>query len=201
MVSISDTVERQLWTAEDFLNWLEPGVHADLIEGEKFKHSPVNLKHARLLNFLDRLMAGYVEARKFGEVHREVVAVRLSPRNVFLPDLSYFTPEQVARLHPTFAPFAPTLVVEALSPWTSDRDIGPKFAAYEAHGVQEYWVLDPETRAHRFYRREGELFVEFAAGAERIDCQFIPGFWVRRAWLNTESLPEVRPCLDEVLTG
>jgi hypothetical protein len=65
--------------------------------------------------------------------------------------------------------------------------------------VREYWVLDPETLAHRFYRREGELLVEFAAGAEKIEAQTIPGFWLRRAWLNPERLPEVSRCLAESL--
>ena len=55
LVSISDKVERELWTAEEFLEWLQPGKHADLIAGEKFMHSPVNLKHADLANFVDRL--------------------------------------------------------------------------------------------------------------------------------------------------
>ncbi len=114
-----------LWNDREFLDWLVPGVHADLIDGEKFMHSPVNFKHARLLNFLDRLMGSYIESHELGELHREVVAVRLSSRNVFLPDLSYFTPEQVALLEPSHAPFAPTLVVEALSPRTADRDVGP----------------------------------------------------------------------------
>jgi len=76
-VSVSDKVEYHLWTAQEFLDWLEPGVQADLIDGEKFMHSPVNLSHARLLNFLHCLLSLYVEKRKLGEVHREVVAVRL----------------------------------------------------------------------------------------------------------------------------
>jgi Uma2 family endonuclease len=162
-------------------------------------HSPVNLRHARLLNFLDRLLAGYIERCKLGELYREVVAVRLSSRNVFLPNLAFFTPEQVARLSPAHAPFAPTLVVEALSPYSDDRDTGPKFAAYEEHGVREYWILDPETLAHRFYRREGELLVEFAAGEPVIRAQTIPGFWLRRAWLNPEALPEVATCFEEIV--
>jgi Uma2 family endonuclease len=200
-VSIDNVVERQIWTAEDFLEWLEPGVHADLIDGEKFRHSPVKLRHAKLLNFLDRLVAAYIERKKLGQLFREVVAVRLSSRNAFLPDLAYFTNEQVSRLRPTYAPFAPTLVAEALSPNTADRDVGPKFAAYEEHGVQEYWILDPQTLAHRFYRREGELLVEFAHGEEIIRAQTVAGFWVRRTWLNPDALPEVAGCLDEILRG
>jgi Uma2 family endonuclease len=201
LVSTCDKVERELWTAEDFLDWLKPGVHADLIDGEKFMHSPVNLKHARLLNFLFTLMHLYVERKKLGEVHREVVAVKLSSRNVFLPDLAYFTPEQVRSLAASHAPFAPTLVVEALSPWSADRDVGPKFAAYEENGVHEYWILDPETLAHRFYRREGEVLVEFAQNEPVVTARSIPGFWVKREWLNPEKLPEVVPCLEELLAG
>jgi Uma2 family endonuclease len=198
---ITSTQESRLWTADEFLAWLAPGVQADLIDGEKFMHSPVNLRHADLLNFLDRLLAGYIEAKALGRLYREVVAVRLSSRNVFLPDLAYFTPEQVPHLKPTHAPFAPTFVVEALSPYTGDRDLGPKFAAYEEHGVQEYWVLDPDSLAHRFFRREGELLVEFAQQEEVIAAQTVPGFWVRRGWLNPDQLPAVAPCLAEVLAG
>jgi Uma2 family endonuclease len=201
LVSESDKVERNLWTATDFLEWLKPGVHADLIYGEKFMHSPVNFRHARLLNFLHHLMDLYVQHKRIGEVHREVIAVRLSTRNVFLPDLAYFTPEQIGRLAESHAPFAPALVVEALSPWSADRDVGPKFAAYEEHGVQEYWVLDPDTRAHRFYHRQGEELVEFAAGEPVIRAHAIPGFWVRREWLNADPLPEVAPCLERVLAA
>jgi Uma2 family endonuclease len=198
LVSISDKVDRELWTAEEFLDWLQPGVHADLIGGEKFMHSPVNLKHADLLNFLDHLLRSYIEQRKLGRLYREVVAVRLSIRDVFLPDLAYFTNDQVVRLLPTHAPIAPTLVVEALSPRSAEVDTGPKFAAYEAHGVNEYWILDPERLAHRFYRREGELLVEFAAGEEIIRAQTIPGFWLKRAWLNPEKLPLAAECLAEI---
>lgn len=43
------TASPPLWTDRDFFGWLEPGVHADLIDGEKAMHSPVSLAHARLV--------------------------------------------------------------------------------------------------------------------------------------------------------
>jgi Uma2 family endonuclease len=161
-------------------------------------HSPVNLKHARLVNFVERLLAAYIEEKKLGELHREVVAVRLTPRDVFLPDLCFFTRDQVSRLHPTHAPFAPTLVIEVLSPRTASLDTGPKFAAYERHGVEEYWILDPETLAHRFYWKSGELFEEFAMGEDRVFSRSVAGFWVRRAWLNPDGQAGVSACLKEI---
>lgn len=187
-------------TSEEFLDWLEPGIHADLIGGEICMHSPVNLRHADLVNFLDFLLSGYVDHEELGKVYREVVAVRLSARETFLPDLAYFPKSLAAQLPATHAPFAPAFVVEALSPSTARNDTGRKFMAYEAHGVREYWILDPIKLEHRFYRLSGDTFEEFAVGADRIESASIPGFWVKRAWLDPNHLPKKGACLAEILS-
>jgi Uma2 family endonuclease len=182
LVSPHSHIERELWTDEEFLDWLEPGVHADLIGGERAMHSPVSLRHANLLNDLDFLIRHWMADGGGGRLYREVVAVRLGTRNVFLPDLSWFSDQQVPNLLPSHAPFAPKWVCEALSPRTADRDVGPKFAAYEEHGVEEYWILDPETHVHRFYERKGELLVEFHADADgMVHSRVMQGFAVRLA--------------------
>ena len=200
-VSVNRETERELWTAKDFLEWLVPGAHADLINGERFMHSPVSLRHADLLNFVDGLLRLFIESKALGRLYREVVAVRLSARNVFLPDLAFFTSEQVPRLGATFASEAPALAVEALSEWSAERDVGQKFAEYERAGVREYWVLDPETLAHRFYRRQGEILVEFAAGEPVIRSEVVPGFWMERAWLDPARLPKVMEALSRIETS
>jgi Uma2 family endonuclease len=195
LVSESKSIRRDLLTAEDFMDWLEPGIHADLIGGEIAMHSPVNLKHATLLNFVDRLLAAYIEKHQLGALFREVVAVKLGSRNVFLPDLLFIPADQLATLPSTHIPYAPPLVVEALSPRTAGRDIGPKFAAYEEHGVREYWVLDPETLDHRFYHRVDGILTAFAEDEDLIPSKVIPGLHLRRTWLNPEQLPTVAECL------
>ena len=195
-VSVAADLERELLTAEDFLEWLSPKRSADLIDGEIFMHSPVSIRHADLLNFLDRLMGAYVDRRRLGFLYREVVAVRLSSRNVFLPDLAFYRADRKAQLRESHVEGGPDLVVEVLSPRTADRDVGPKFAEYEQHGVNEYWVLDPETLAHRFYRREGELLVEYAVGADRIASNSVPGFYVMRQWLDPAHLPSIADTLE-----
>lgn len=201
LVSESRTIRHELWTAEDFLDWLEPGIHADLIDGEKFMHSPVNLRHANLTNFLDRLLAAYLEKHRLGRLYREVVAVRLGSRNVFLPDLAYVPADRLADLPDSHIPFAPPLIVEVLSPRTADRDVGPKFAAYEEHGVEEYWVLDPQTLDHRFYHRIDGILTAFGEDEEIIRSTRVPGFFLRRSWLDPENLPNVASCLEEIAGG
>jgi Uma2 family endonuclease len=189
-------------SAEEFLDWLEPHIHADLIAGEIIMHSPVSLRHADVLNFIDRLLAAYIEEKRLGKLYRENLAVRLNQRNVFMPDLCFFTNDQAARLAPNHAPFAPALAVEVLSPSSVIRDERHKFAAYEAHGVQEYWIIDPERFLHRFYRREGEVFKPFNGVAEDAAASaVVPGFFLRRSWLNILPLPEVKGCLAEILRG
>ena len=201
LVSTDKDAERELLTAEEFLDWLQPKIYADLISGEKHMHSPVNFRHATILNFVQGLLTLYIENRQLGQLHRENIAVRFDSRDVFMPDLCFFTKAQVGRLHPNHAAFAPALVVEALSSSTAARDVGVKFTAYEQHGIREYWVLDPQTMAHRFYALEGDIFVEFGHGDELIRSRVIPGFYLRRAWLDPVEPPPVMPCLREILAA
>ena len=197
-VSVAAERDRKLLTAEEFLDWLVPKRFADLISGEICMHSPVSIRHADLLNFVHVLMANYVERHRLGVLYREVVAVRLSSRDVFMPDLAFCRADRPGRLRESHIDGAPDLVVEALSPRTAKRDTGPKFAAYEQHGVSEYWVLDPVTLAHRFYRHDGEFLVEYGADAARIESEVVAGFFVLREWLDPRDTPSVASAMARI---
>src|SRR6056297_2532930 len=106
-VSLSAHTDRDLLTAADFLEWLEPGRHADLVDGEVVMHSPVSTRHADLLNFLDRLLGAYVDRHDLGRLYREVVSVRLSGRNVFLPDLAFYRASRLEAVKETHVEGAP----------------------------------------------------------------------------------------------
>jgi Uma2 family endonuclease len=207
MAGVATVVEaalppKEFLSSDEFLDWLEPGIHADLIAGEIFMHSPVSFKHADLLNFVDRLLAAYIAKKRLGQLYREVVAVKLGSRHTFLPDLCFFTNEQVRHLQPNFAPFAPALVVEALSPSSESRDRHQKFAAYEEFGVQEYWILDPELHAHEFFQRKGEVLQPCGETTDdKMISEIISGFYLRRQWLNGTAFPDVMACLREILGG
>jgi Uma2 family endonuclease len=196
-------IAHQLWTAEEFLDWLEPGAFADLIDGQIIMHSPVSLPHGNLTNFLDRLLAAYVERRDLGVVHREVIAVRLARRTVVMPGIAFYTHEQAALFQETHIPVAPTWVAEILSPASAGDDVGRKFAKYEEYGVKEYWILDPRTFAHRFYSRQEDVLVEFGQEEPMIRSRAIAGFWVKRGWLDPRRMPgspTVSETLAEILT-
>ena len=46
-------------------------------------------------------------------------------------------------------------MLRRLPPWSAERDVGPEFAKHERAGIQEYWILNPQALAQRFYRRGG----------------------------------------------
>jgi len=165
-------------------------------------HSPVSLKHADLLNFVDEFLRRWIRKKQLGgRLYREVVAVRLGQRNVFLPDLCWFAPEQLPMLEPTHAPLAPRWVCEVLSPTTADRDIGPKFSTYEEQGVREYWVLDPDHLEHRFFARDGDYLSEFDAGSDAVRSRIFDGLVIKRSWLDPVHLPDVETCLVEAASS
>ncbi len=143
----------------------------------------------------DGVLRWYIDRRRLGFLYREVVAVRLSSGSVFQPDLACYRAERRSAIRHDHVEGAPDLVVEVLSPRTAGRDTGPKFAAYERHGVIEYWVLDPQTLGHRCYRRDGDELVEYAAGAVKIESIAVPGFFVLREWLDPERTPSITESL------
>jgi len=51
---------------------------------------------------------------------------------------------------------APDLIVEVLSKRTRQRDEGLKLHLYERHGIREYWMLDPDRRTAKIFRRIGK---------------------------------------------
>lgn len=46
---------------------------------------------------------------------------------------------------------APDLIIEILSPYTAKKDMNEKFNLYEENGVNEYWVVFPDTKAINQY--------------------------------------------------
>lgn len=86
----------------------------------------------------------------------------------------------------------PIWVVEIVSPESVGRDRGEKFTEYEAAGIPEYWLIDPQRRWAEFYRLEGERYRLAFQGTEgRYASTVLPGFWLQVEWLWQDPLPPV----------
>ena len=84
---------------------------------------------------------------------------------------------------------APDFVVEVLSPSTAANDRGVKFDDYAAHGVTEYWIIDPETETVEQYWLAGagyELAIKARTGELRSFA--VPGFVIPLRAIFEDSL-------------
>ncbi len=116
----------------------------EFINGEIYFQSPAKYCHTQAVTNLSGLMLAYVRANQMGVVATEKMLVSLS-RNDYEPDLCFFRRERSIAFKKDQMQFpAPDLVVEVLSESTEKRDRGVKFEDYAAHGISEYWIIDPD---------------------------------------------------------
>ena len=147
---------------QSFYEWLTDDVKAEFINGEVIMHSPVKRRHLRASKRLFRLLLDYVEAKGLGEADVEKALVTLT-RNDYEPDICFWRKEVADTFDDeTMQHPAPDLVVEILSKGTAKRDRGIKFEDYAAHGVREYWLVDPIRQTVEQFQLD-EAFMAFDA--------------------------------------
>lgn len=93
-----------------------------------------------------------------GVVLASPIDVVLSDEDVLQPDVIFISQERQDIITGECIRGAPDLVAEILSPSTEGRDRGIKRELYAAHGVQEYWIVDPHRRVIEVYRPTGAGF-------------------------------------------
>ena len=113
-----------------------------LIDGEVVIGGTPNVKHQMIVREIMFLFMTIAE-QKQGEAFSSPTEVYLDESNIYEPDVMYLTPNPNCAVTDKHLRGAPDLVVEVLSPSTAKHDRGAKFQAYQQHGVDEYWIVDP----------------------------------------------------------
>ena len=62
------------------------------------------------------------------------------------PDIVFVSSDGRARISDAGIVDAPDLVIEILSPTTAHRDRGIKRKLYQRQGVEQYWIVDPDSQ-------------------------------------------------------
>ena len=100
------------------------------------------------------------------------------PRNDYEPDVVFFGREKAAKIRRKTLKFpVPDFVCEVLSDSTAKRDRGVKFADYEAHGVREYWIVNPDRReVEQFVLEKGRYVLRMKSRTGEVASAAIKGF-------------------------
>ncbi len=136
-------LEEEKKRRQEFRQWITPAVKAEFINGEVILHSPVKKRHFSVTDLLSSLLSFYVRIHKLGRVATEKAMIALT-RNDYEPDLVFFKKEKYDTFSDDQMLFPPPdFVVEILSKKTAAMDKGIKKQDYAAHGIPEYWIIDP----------------------------------------------------------
>ncbi len=166
------------WTYEDYLRLPDDGRRYEIIEGVLYVSNTPNIDHQYAVSQISRRLGNYVEERNLGYVLTAPFEIHLSERSrPVQPDVFFIAQERWPGAGAKFFDGAPDLVVEVLSPSSYRRDNYIKFTAYEAAGVLEYWIVNPNARLVQIYTlSSGEyaLLGEFV-GDEAVESRVLPG--------------------------
>lgn len=184
---------------QHFYSIIDENKKMEFINGEIYFQSPVKLRHNSAMLALAKLLHTYTAVNKLGYVGAEKLLVSLT-RNDYEPDVCFFGNEKAKKFKAAQMQFpAPDLVVEVLSKTTEAHDRGIKFTDYAAHGVSEYWIVDPENETLEQYGLddgEYELIIKSKDGM--VESRAVKGFKipVRSIFSEAENLKALQKILS-----
>jgi Uma2 family endonuclease len=149
------------YTIADWKSW---DGRWELINGVAYDMTPApSLEHQGIVTALSAQIFVALEAAK-KKTGGNACRVFVAPTDVFL-DSGILQPDLLvvcdpAKMSARGIEGAPDLVVEILSPRTAQKDWTSKRWAYEAAGVPEYLIVDPDERVGVLLRLEVGRYVE-----------------------------------------
>lgn len=177
------------FTYEDYKNLPESETKRyELIEGELIMVPSPTFEHQDISVRLEFALYEFVRKHKLGTVLDAPLDVVLDDENVVQPDIIFISKARSHIIHKEAIKGAPDLVIEILSPSTSERDRTVKKKLYARAGVTEYWLVDPESKTV-------ELFKLGEAGFERA------ALYKKDETLTSLVLPGLRIPLSEIFSA
>ncbi len=156
--AVTDVLNKERERRVKFYNDITEEEKVEFVNGEIIVHSPVKMSHNRATLLLAQLLNIYIVKNELGFVGIEKVMIKLT-RNDYEPDICFFKKDKSIFFSEDLTLFpAPDLVIEILSISTEVRDRGIKFKDYQAHSIEEYWIVDPENQTLEQYHLEGDEY-------------------------------------------
>lgn len=180
-------------TFEEYLAQSSDTRICEWVDGQVITMPGASFEHQTLDKFLLTIMNLYVESKDLGIVLSSPFTMKLeAQRRGREPDILFVGKQRLHLFKKTYLDGAADLAVEIISPESVGRDRGEKFVEYEAAGIREYWLIDPERRQAEFYRINSEGFYQLISTPEGVfRSEVLPEFFLRVEWFWRESLPTI----------
>lgn len=164
-------------TADEYLALPETDGRYELVDGVAILAPSPSFEYQDIVLEIACQLRVFLQSHPIGSVVTEV-DVRLRDDLVYRPDVVYLSQSTRARIRGAVTEI-PQLVVEVVSPGAAKRDLLEKRRDYEAAGVAEYWVIDPQTREMHFFGIENGRYVALPVAGDEFRSKAVPGFVLR----------------------
>lgn len=171
----------------------EEAAYAEYVEGDAYRAPPPGTQHQDIVLFLGSLFRFVCESTGAGRVFVAPTMMKLGGTGR-APDVFVVRHDGRATVRATHVDGPADLVVEVVSPESAPRDRVEKLVEYQAQGVREYWLIDPQRRSAEVYQRDaGDRFQRVGT---RLSGQVLPLVDIDPEWLWSEPMPSLREILD-----
>jgi len=186
---LQNALEAEQENRRHFYEIIEEDKKMEFINGEIIFQSPAKLRHTNSIKLLTNLLSNFVIKNELGFVGSEKMLISLT-RNDYEPEICFFEKAKSNNFKSDQMQFpAPDLAIEVLSPSTEKFDREIKFQDYAAHGIKEYWIIDPENEFIEQYflqTEEYELLLKAKDGT--IESIVLPEFKIQIRAVFDEKL-------------
>ena len=200
-----ETVVAEGVSFEDFLITYSEQ-HAEWLMGKVILIVTNNTIHQRIQTLLLTLLNVFVSYRALGQVLAAGVPMYINDNQPARePDILVILNPHSERLKANRLEGPADIAVEIVSPESTVRDRGDKFAEYQAAGVPEYWLIDPIHRDVNFWilNANGDYEPRPLDEQGRLTSVVLPGFTLDPALLWREEPPtgeELAELIQQMLT-
>ncbi|MEM1137578.1 MAG: Uma2 family endonuclease [Bacteroidota bacterium] len=176
---VIEKMEKEEKKRHSYYSLVHENIKAEFINGTIIYQSPVKAKHWKISSKLSSRLIRHVEDESLGLVAVEKAMISLT-RNDYEPDICFWKKEIAERFSDDQMQFpAPDFIVEILSPSTEKLDRNEKFIDYSAHGVVEYWIVDPEAKAiEKYVNSDGVYQLVEKVKQGNLNSEVVKGFFI-----------------------
>lgn len=135
----------------------DDGVKYELIDGQVYMQARPHSRHNKAQSYISGELHSFLKGKECNQIFEQ--EVRLGD-SIVIPDIFVYCDKLSGQTYEGTL----LLVVEVLSPSTQVRDYNTKMALYQAHGVVEYWIVNPTQQYITVFNLVTEEAIEYSIG-------------------------------------
>ncbi len=169
------TIESPPRTMMEVYEMLPEGTLAELIDNQLYMSPAPNTNHFSTAKKISKSFDKLIEDTGRGFVFYTPYDVFLDKtQNAVQPDIFIVLSSNSGKIEPDGNFIGvPDLIVEVLSPSNREYDMTKKRNLYEKFGVQEYWIVDPETKLAMGFALRDRLYVKISDEIGKINSPLL----------------------------